>query len=222
MKHHKKTTVAVLRQIIGQPISSEQSLSSMTGLSVSAIKKLSAGFLPVSMKSAEAFSKATGISADWLLKQDINLPPVEIDNQTPYTRLSFDQHTGQSSLEMESPSGGIAESLVSVVSSFLSAEESSQSSSAKNDLWAFSKLMAGKYHRAHQRVDRKMVEKILRAALQVSGWDSGQASDAPHLTVENTKSKMRKLSIPYDGLEDFIPQLTLPVVTHDKEHAEVV
>jgi transcriptional regulator with XRE-family HTH domain len=222
VKHHKKTTVAVLRQIIGQPISSEQSFSSMTGLSVSAIKKLSAGFLPVSMKSAEAFSKATGISADWLLKQDVNLPPVEIDNQTPYTRLSFDKHAGQSSLEIQTPSGGIAESLVSIVSSFLSAEASGQSSSAKNDLWAFSKLMAGKYHRKHQRVDRKIVEKIFGAALQVSGWDSGQASDAPHLTVENTKSEMQRLAISFDGLENFIPQITLPAGTQDKEHAEIV
>ena len=82
--------------------------------------------------------------------------------------------------------------------------------------------MAGKYHRAHQRVDRKMVEKILGAALQVSGWDSGQASDAPHLTVENTKSEMRRLAISTDGLEEFIPQLTLSAGTPDKEHAEIV
>lgn len=66
--------------------------------------------------------------------------------------------------------------------------------------------MAGKYHQKHQRVDRKMVEKILEAALQVSGWDSGQVSNAPHLTAENATSKMRRLAISLDGLEEFIPQ----------------
>lgn len=195
MKHHKKTTVAVLRQIIGQPISSEQSLSSMTGLSVSAIKKLSAGFLPVSMKSAEAFSKATGISADWLLKQDINLPPVEIDNQTPYTRLSFDQHAGQGSSESQPYSGGVPEAIVLILSTYRSAEQSGHGSSAKNDMWSFSKLMARKYVPGDSE-KHPDITALLNDAMRIFKWSKNEgALEEEVLPLTHTGELLRKMHV---------------------------
>ena len=222
MNRHKKTTTAVLRQILGHPISSEQSLSAMTGLSVSAIKKLSAGILPVSMKSAEALSKATGVSSDWLLKQDPKIPPVEIDNQTPYTRLSFDQYANRNSQGMQPASGGVAESLVSVVSSLLLAEMSGRASSAKNDLWAFSKMMTVKYASTRQTVDPQIVEKVLGEAMRVSGWVSGETSTDECLPVNNAKNTMSSLAISFKGLEEFRHLTTPPAATPDAERAEIV
>jgi hypothetical protein len=167
----------------------------MTGLSVSAIKKLSAGFLPVSMKSAEAISSATGVSTDWLLQRNSKLPPVEIDNRTRYTRQSYDRHIAQGSSGSQPYSGGVPEAIVLILSTYRSAEQSGHGSSAKNDMWSFAKLMAGKYVPGDSE-KHPDITALLNDALRICKWsENGGALEEEVLPLTHTGELLRKMHV---------------------------
>ena len=93
MTSRKKTTLALLRSILGPVTGSESHFAKLTGLSASWLKKASAGICPMTENAAAIIAEATGVSALWLLRNDISRAPVGHDRK-PYTRESFDAWKG--------------------------------------------------------------------------------------------------------------------------------
>lgn len=85
MKRRKPTTLGVLRSILGRVSASEEKLAQEFGLSVSWLKKASAGRIPLTPKAAAKISLATGVSPIWLLNGDVDAPAVAVDETTPFT-----------------------------------------------------------------------------------------------------------------------------------------
>ncbi len=146
MISRQHTTVAVLRSILGQWISDQESFAELVGLSVSWVKKTSAGIKRISPEAAKAVSIATGVSTDWLLSSPGECPPVEIDNRTPYTRESYDRWIATKSSGPEQPSiAGVAQSLATIIKSYCAALRDGKTRQALNDLWKFAKFMEARY-----------------------------------------------------------------------------
>jgi transcriptional regulator with XRE-family HTH domain len=89
MRSRKKTTLAVLRDILGPVSGSETKFAAQIGLSVSWLRKASAGISPLTPETAAKISTAVGVSPAWLLRGDITAPPVELDDRTPFTERSY-------------------------------------------------------------------------------------------------------------------------------------
>jgi len=146
MKSRKKTTLAVLRDILGSIDGHEASFAAMIDRSVSWVKKASSEGGRLHPKITQLISSKTGISADWLLAENLSLLPVEIDNRTPYTRESYDKwrSPGESYIGVD-PVSGVPQCLAEIIGAFASAIQAGKSRLALDDLWKFSQAMQLRY-----------------------------------------------------------------------------
>jgi len=168
----KKSTVAVIREILGSLTGSEQVFSKITGLSISTIKKISAGNYPITPKSALAISEAIGVSGDWINRNDPNIPPMERDNRSPYTRDSYDRWLKRRENQIgPSDNLGVAQDLIEIIESFLKAVTQKNGNSARNDLWEFARLMEGKYGSPIPGgIPRESISSVLSQMERVANW----------------------------------------------------
>jgi hypothetical protein len=83
-----KTTFSILRKHLGKVNGSLRSLCKITGFSESFLKKVSCGIIELNERSALVISSKTGISASWLLENDIKKTPVDVNGNT-FTEKSF-------------------------------------------------------------------------------------------------------------------------------------
>lgn len=94
----RKTTLAVLRSILGPVEGSEERVASLASRSISWVKKVSAGLEPLTEEAALQLQSATGVSLDWLLGTDPNVSPTAftpvapIDPPAPYNLGVFEAH----------------------------------------------------------------------------------------------------------------------------------
>lgn len=131
MKSKKRSTVAVLREILGE-VGSEDGFGALTGLSLSWIKKASAKSIPMSIKAAKTISEATGVSPDWLLLGDPLSHPVEVDNTTLYTSASYERwRLKRSSISLNH--AGVAAAILALIPSLVAAKEADEGPNAVAD-----------------------------------------------------------------------------------------
>ena len=71
-----KTTVAVLRGILGPIHGREENLATLASRSVSWVKKVSSGIEPLTEEAALDLQHQTGVSMEWLLNGDPAVPPI--------------------------------------------------------------------------------------------------------------------------------------------------
>ncbi|MBA2271363.1 MAG: hypothetical protein H0W20_12345 [Chthoniobacterales bacterium] len=83
----RKTTIAVLRGLLGEYHGREDHFARLAERSRSWVKKVSAGLIKLSEDSARQISLQTGVSLDWLMGP-IERPPVDISGN-PYDSSSF-------------------------------------------------------------------------------------------------------------------------------------
>ena len=89
MAHSKrKTTVAVLREILGLD-GQQDYFATLIGKSPSWVRHVSCGFLPLTREAAYQIAFATGVSPEWLLAGDVGKPPITSDHSSPYSRNAF-------------------------------------------------------------------------------------------------------------------------------------
>jgi hypothetical protein len=79
----KKTTVAVLRGILGED-GQRDYFAKLIGMSHSWVRHASCGVLPLTRKAAFKIASATGVSPEWLLADDVSQPPMTSDLSRPY------------------------------------------------------------------------------------------------------------------------------------------
>jgi hypothetical protein len=85
----KKTTVSVLRGLLGPYHGREDNFAKLVKKSVSWVKKTSAGIKPLSGETARLLAHATGINLDWLMNDDIKAPPTNSAGK-PYSLKCFE------------------------------------------------------------------------------------------------------------------------------------
>jgi len=143
MKHSPKTTVAILRKILGPINGEEKAFAHRVNLSPSWVNKATTGTLKVTVKAARSISQATGISEDWLLSGNLDVP-LELNNRTPYTLQSFERWTsGLPMLRLEGMGFGAA--FGKIIGSICAAVEKGEEDMAKNTLWDCANYMEARY-----------------------------------------------------------------------------
>jgi len=173
MTSRKLTNIAILRSILRPWTSEEVSFAALVGLSVSWVKKTSAGLKPISPKAAKAVSLATGVSADWLLTKPGEYPPVENDNATPYTCESYERWVAnKSSVPEQHAVAGVAQGIASIVKSYCAALVAGKARPALNELWEFARFMECRYGRADDRDEQGILNEIQHKLDKVAVWDS--------------------------------------------------
>ncbi len=99
----RKTTIAVLRALMGPVYGREDRFAELAQRSVSWVKKVSAGIEPLTGDVAHALSLETGISPTWLLRGDPATAPVGSAGQL-YNERAFQLHRaklGKGKLEVQ-------------------------------------------------------------------------------------------------------------------------
>jgi hypothetical protein len=86
----RKTTIAVLRGILGPIYGREARFARLARRSVSWVKKVSAGVIPLNEKTARLVELETGVALDWLMGTP-DAPPVN-GRGNPYTSADFEWH----------------------------------------------------------------------------------------------------------------------------------
>jgi hypothetical protein len=81
----KRTPVAILRALIGLK---DWELAELVGCGKTSIHSLESGRMRLSASMAERFGTETGVSTDWLLAGDPELPPIDRSGE-PYTKNVF-------------------------------------------------------------------------------------------------------------------------------------
>lgn len=119
MRSRKKTTLAVLRDILGPVSGSETKFAARIGLSISWLRKASAGISPLTPETAAKISTAIGVSPAWLLRGDITAPPLELDDKTPFTQQSYrqrvDDQQGSESSRLKASNRIVEQALVALL-----------------------------------------------------------------------------------------------------------
>lgn len=87
----KTTPVAILRGILGPIHGQEKRFAKLVGKSVSWVKKVSAGIMPLSEDTARVLEFETGISLAWLMDGNARKLPLNFKG-TPYTSIDFEAH----------------------------------------------------------------------------------------------------------------------------------
>ncbi|MEI8285489.1 MAG: hypothetical protein WCG52_10925 [bacterium] len=82
-----KTCLSILRSILGPVAGGEARFAKTIGRSKSWIKKASAGIIQLSEDAAIRISHETGVSYNWLLVNDPNIPPVCLTEDIPIWQL---------------------------------------------------------------------------------------------------------------------------------------
>lgn len=152
----------MLRQILGPYDGQEDIFAATVECSVSWVKKVSAGFRPVTPQTARMVSMATGVSEGWLLEGDPKAPILERDGVTSYTRESYERwrrdNIGSSG---EAPISGlkheesaiaatldpqsVATLTAEMLKAVFAAMEAGKGNLAVNDLWKHAKVMKRRY-----------------------------------------------------------------------------
>lgn len=86
----RKTTVAKLRAVLGPVHGQEKRFAKLAGKSVSWVKKVSAGLIPLSEETAQVLQLETGVSLYWLLAKKAGEPVDSHDNRYSFAR--FEEH----------------------------------------------------------------------------------------------------------------------------------
>lgn len=201
MKSKIRSTIAVLRETLGPLTGSESTFAAVTGLSTSWVNKTSYRKIDLTPKAAQRVSSRTGVSVDWLLRGDISIPPIEIDNRTPYNRSSYDRYVEKTSLVTpEAPEVGAAQSTAAILSSFFAGIKAGKGKSARNDLWEFSRLMEGKYGSGENEWPGILV--IVDEIQKLSQWSRSQpASPVDKHALPTRANPMDKLRISFEDQE---------------------
>lgn len=74
-----KTTLSVLRKILGKDCGSEAAIAQKIGKSKSWVRKASCGHLPIYKEATEAISEYTGINVNWIMDGNPANQPVDIN-----------------------------------------------------------------------------------------------------------------------------------------------
>ena len=160
MKSKKRSTVAILRGLLGE-VGSEDGFGAITGLSGSWVKKASAKSIPISIKAAKAISDATGVSPDWLLLGDPLSSPLEVDNSTPYTAASFDQwRLKRASVPLNHL--GVAATIIGLIPSLVAAEETDKGQNAVVDFMDAVRAINRRYGKSEKKQDcDRLIKKVI-------------------------------------------------------------
>lgn len=147
MTSRKKTTLAILRTILGPVAGSETQFPFIVRLSPSWVKKASAGTIPMTLKAATEILRATGISHEWLMNGDVTAMPVERDGRTPYTIKSFERWQEdfagmQQRRILDDPN---AMAIATILRALHSAKKAGKATTASYQLWQFSEALKQKY-----------------------------------------------------------------------------
>ncbi len=86
----KRTTLSVLREILGSDAGNIQAIARMTRKKPDWVKKVSCGDRELQEHEARALEIATGVSKEWLLAGDPEVAPFNAYG-SPYTRATFEQ-----------------------------------------------------------------------------------------------------------------------------------
>ena len=93
-RSQRKTTVAILRDILGPVYGQEERFAKLIGRSVSWVKKVSAGIVPLTEETARVIEQGTGVPLRWLLGPGRGTPTVYAFSGKPsrqaYTRKYFE------------------------------------------------------------------------------------------------------------------------------------
>ena len=144
MKNQSNTTIAILRRILGPINGEEKAFANRVNLSPSWVNKASTGTIKVTVKAARAISQATGISPDWLILGQLDLPPVEVDSRTPYTVQSFERWTENLPMHrLEVMGYGAA--FGKIISSICAAAERGDDEMAKSTMLDCANFMEARY-----------------------------------------------------------------------------
>ena len=84
----QRHTLAVLRNISGM---TQKEMAAILECSTPTIQAVELGRLNLSDKLAGLVSHKTGINLAWLLTNDVNQPPVDVDG-APYTKALFEDY----------------------------------------------------------------------------------------------------------------------------------
>jgi len=148
----KKTTVSVLRSTLGTYEGHESVFANTVQCSVSWVKKVSSGKRELTTNTARKVASATGVSEEWLLRNDPKMPIVETNNVTPYTLESYLRWREYrlESPTISSPKRGDhlvspAQFIQDILEALVAAEDNKRQHTAMNDLWKFSKVMKARY-----------------------------------------------------------------------------
>jgi hypothetical protein len=142
----------VLRSTLGTYEGHETIFANTVQCSVSWVKKVSSGKRELTTNTAHKVASATGVSEEWLLRNDPKMPIVETDNFTPYTLESYlrwREHRLQSTT-MSAPKQGDylvspAQFIQDILEALAAAGDPKRQHTAMNDLWKFSKVMKARY-----------------------------------------------------------------------------
>ncbi len=97
----KKHTLAVLRTLIGLK---QDGMADLLGCSLPTIQSIEVGRLPLSEKLAETIAFQTGVSLEWLLRNETTAPPVGpyhvpdtngVLHKESYTKAMFEQRQAE-------------------------------------------------------------------------------------------------------------------------------
>jgi len=200
MKQRKRTTISILREILGPLTGSESGFAGVVGLSTSWVNKVSYAKRSITPKAAAQVSMKTGVSPNWLLCGNTEAPPVELDEKSPYSRESYDRYVEKAhTIATESPELGAAQNMVTIIGSFIAGIESGKGKSAANDLWECAKHMAIRYGEpvADEGTWRKVAkfqDEIQKIARRV-GLQSDASTDST--TIESEEAEIQPK--PYFG-----------------------
>jgi transcriptional regulator with XRE-family HTH domain len=90
MKSTLSTVVAVVRKEIGL---SADEFGRLIGKPIGTVKKLEAGTLKLSERTARDISEKTGVAMGWLLDGEVQVPPVNAFGR-PWTKQAFESEEG--------------------------------------------------------------------------------------------------------------------------------
>src|ERR1700722_7063259 len=92
MISRQKTTVAVLRQLLGLSV---EEFGQLIGKSISTVTKLEVGLLKLSVETAVKISHETGVDVEWLMAEDPKEDPYSTDDESnrkePYSKELFER-----------------------------------------------------------------------------------------------------------------------------------
>lgn len=122
-KSKRKTTLAVLREILGYQ-GDQYFFANLIGKSPSWVQHTSSGHLPLTREAAYQVGFATGVSPEWLLSGNVESPPRTFDSANFFTQETFQnyQHQKKSSFPeltdplLEAGTKIIPEALVKILS----------------------------------------------------------------------------------------------------------
>ena len=192
MKQRRRSTISILREILGPLTGSESGFAGVVGLSTSWVNKVSYGKRSITPKAAAQVSMKTGVSPNWLLCGNTEAPPVELDEKSPYSRESYDRNVENAPTVINDyPEVGAAQNMATIIGSFIAGLEAGKGKSAANDLWECAKHMEIIYGepRRDEGTWRKVtmfqdeIQKIARRA----GLKSDASMESPTNESEETE-----------------------------------